>query len=357
MLRKDNALFSILRMICWRALPVLLWLPLNAFGATLDDDACHLSVRRVSASSETIFLLDTVTLTYEISHNASCRLEVEPIAHQSIVCFSQGDTLISADETTQKHTASIACRYQNPGIFYTIPVIFNAIDQNHITLSKVYAESYRVDVQGYLPGFDETSPLHSELKWLPWKTGLGKLAAIILSFCALDVIILIVIHRRRKREETAQAPESVSLSPMERFRREVGRVSGWKLETLEETKTYYTILSLALRRFVGDWFKFDAMPMTTAQLCEQLEGNALPQEALKRLRKLLDQSDYIKYFKPLPSDSSNRAFLNEATTCAETIQRLLEDRQAAQTREESSGVEILKDETENLAKESPAEEK
>lgn len=360
MFRKDNALFSILRMICRRIFPVFFLIPLNAFGAPLDDaDPCHLSIRRVSSSAETIFLLDTVSLTYEISHDASCRLEIKPFAHQSIACVSQGETLVSTDETTQTQTASVTCRYRNPGIFYTIPVVFNAINRNNTNLSKVYAEPYRVEVQAYLPGFDAASPLLSELQWMPWETGWGKMAAVLLSLSALGVIIGVVVHRRRKREATVQEPEPVALSPMERFRREVDRVSGWNLETLENTKTYYTILSLALRKLTGDLFAFDAMPMTTAQLCARLESDAIPKEAIGCLRALLNQSDYIKYFKALPSDSSNRAFLNDTLSCAETFHRLWEDRLAESARREENASDAPNGEAsvESQAEERMTEEK
>ncbi|MDE2998053.1 MAG: hypothetical protein OXU79_03125 [Gemmatimonadota bacterium] len=102
---------------------------------------------------------------------------------------------------------------------------------------------------------------------------------------------------RRRRNKPAVDPP-----PQIRWPDEVEKILRMRLLENGEYKRYYSLLSEAMRRYLEDRFRVDAMERTTHELVQDLERVPVGNAELSALDGLLSEADLVKFAKFRPPD-------------------------------------------------------
>jgi hypothetical protein len=73
-----------------------------------------------------------------------------------------------------------------------------------------------------------------------------------------------------------------------------------------ELEKHYTELSLIIRAYLGNKWKFDSMDLTTEELNRYMEQISLPQAHFRELELLFSDLDLVKFANASPADSTAR---------------------------------------------------
>lgn len=77
-------------------------------------------------------------------------------------------------------------------------------------------------------------------------------------------------------------------------------------------KAYFVELSEILRGYVGSRYDFDSVELTVYELIAALRGRRTPGLDLAQLERMLNDADFVKFAKYLPSDTEAHSALNGA---------------------------------------------
>lgn len=155
---------------------------------------------------------------------------------------------------------------------------------------------------------------------LPWLAALWLLAALV-------ILALSLAERRRRRRAVASGEQRdpayiVALRELEKYR-------GDKYWAPERQKAYYSGITDALKRYIGDRFGIDAPEMTTAELFAALAGaEDLPAALREEIRTVFECADFVKFAKHVASEEENARALPAAVRfVTSTYQTVLEEEQ------------------------------
>ena len=121
------------------------------------------------------------------------------------------------------------------------------------------------------------------------------------SVAAILAVWLVVIVVRRLRKKFID-PESLK-PPHERARLELERLKKQGFIEQHKTKEFYSGLSDILRRYLERQFGTETLERTTAEVVSALKEKTLDPEALEDIRKVLENSDLVKFAKYDPERS------------------------------------------------------
>jgi hypothetical protein len=115
------------------------------------------------------------------------------------------------------------------------------------------------------------------------------------------------LRRRRRR---MLVPEPIPVLPPDYIAlQELVRVEGLGLLNRGEFKTYYTLVTDAVRRYLEGRFRIEAMDRTTAEVLDDLERARKPVEGLEAL---LQEADLVKFAKLVPGITAGQEAMKTA---------------------------------------------
>lgn len=153
---------------------------------------------------------------------------------------------------------------------------------------------------------------------LPWLAAVWLLAVIvILAVCLAE------LRRRRQAGGPAESRDPAYIVAL----RELEKYRGEKYWAPERQKAYYSGITDALKRYIGDRFGIGAPEMTTAELFAGLEAAAdLPAGLREEIRAVFECADYVKFAKHVASGEENARALPAAVRfVTSTYQTALEE--------------------------------
>jgi hypothetical protein len=77
-------------------------------------------------------------------------------------------------------------------------------------------------------------------------------------------------------------------------------------------KEYYIIISEIIRKYIEGRYFMIALEMTTSQLIENLKIANIDSEIIEMIQNFLDECDFVKFAKYIPSDEENQQILEKA---------------------------------------------
>ncbi len=140
------------------------------------------------------------------------------------------------------------------------------------------------------------------MEFLPW-IGLG-LAIIALIF------VLFYFYRKRKKRPLFKK-EGPKIPAHERALDDFARLRLKKLWQAGKVKAYFSELTDVLRIYIEERFEVAAVEMTTSEILQGLEKQAINEEAMHKLRQSLELADLVKFAKVQPSPLENDSALND----------------------------------------------
>ena len=157
--------------------------------------------------------------------------------------------------------------------------------------SFVYVKSVLPEDATDIRPLKPNTPAPSEVAWYVL---IGALA------CAVAVCTLLLVRFLRNRRK----PAEVIIGPPPRPAHEVAleeleRIEGLGLLSQGRFKEYYTLISEAVRRYLGDRFAFDTMDLTTTELSHELRNRKVV-DSVNRIEGFLMRCDLVKFAKLVP---------------------------------------------------------
>lgn len=130
----------------------------------------------------------------------------------------------------------------------------------------------------------------------------------------------------RKYRQAQKAQEAAAPPPPPRPAHEVAleRLEALRTSTYladKDFKTYFVELSEILRSYVGGRYDFDSVELTVFELIAHLRGMRTPGLDLALLEGMLNDADFVKFAKYLPTDVEAHSALNNSFELVERSAR------------------------------------
>ena len=167
-----------------------------------------------------------------------------------------------------------------------------------------FADEVTIPVRHLAAAGAEARPLKEQWeaprRYWPWFVAAAALAA------AALLLWWWIGRRRRRAEETPREPalpaDYVALT-------ELTRIERLNLLKSDEFKTYYTLVTDAIRRYLAARFGVEAMDRTTGELLDELGDRG---SRVGKLGDLLHEADLVKFAKFVPGEASGTAAMSSA---------------------------------------------
>lgn len=126
---------------------------------------------------------------------------------------------------------------------------------------------------------------------------LPAIGLVIMLLTGLAVWLFLKYRTPRRR---ANVPAAPPLPPGERAHRELAQIRTLKLPVKGEFKQYYTLVSEAVRKFLGAEFGFPVLERTTEEVLADIRQRDVPDYVRQRTGQFLQDADLVKFAKSIP---------------------------------------------------------
>lgn len=169
--------------------------------------------------------------------------------------------------------------------------------------------------------------------------------AIVVAMMILTGIGVFFYLRYRKRRRLKRALIEPPLPPGEIAHQELSQIQALRLPAKGEFKTYYSMVSESVRKFLGAEFSFHVLERTTEEVLQDIQKRDVPDSVREHTGKFLQKADMVKFAKYIPLPEEADAAMEQALTIVdESIEYHL-----AKAAEEAT-VEHVKDSPEVVSK-------
>ncbi len=193
------------------------------------------------------------------------------------------------------------------------PIAFDFTAPNGDTL-RAWSEGFEVPLTRIALTSEDLRPLKSQWEVPP---DYVKWAAIALAVIALAALIIWWVRRRRARIVVVEPkvvipPDVIALA-------ELDRIATLGLVERGEFKSYYTLVTDCVRRYIGARYGVETMDRTTHELLDELSRR---DNTVAGLGALLDEADLVKFAKLKPeAPTAMRALENARVIVVSTRPR------------------------------------
>ena len=132
-------------------------------------------------------------------------------------------------------------------------------------------------------------------------------AAMILA--GIGVFFYLKYRRRRRLKRALVEPP---LPPGELAHRELSQIQALKLPAKGEFKTYYSMVSESVRKFLGAEFGFHVLERTTEEVMQDIQKRDVPDSIREDTGKFLQEADMVKFAKYIPLPQEADAAMEQA---------------------------------------------
>ena len=193
------------------------------------------------------------------------------------------------------------------------PVSFDFVSPHGDTL-RAWSDSFDVPIRRIAETSEDLRPLKSQWDVPP---DYVKWTAIALAAIALAALIVWWVRRRRAR--IVEAVPEVRLPPDVVALAELEKIAALGLVERGEFKSYYSLVTDVVRRYVAARFEVETMDRTTHELLDDL---ARGHHEVPHLEPLLSEADLVKFAKLKPeAPAALRALETARTLVVDTTPR------------------------------------
>ncbi len=185
------------------------------------------------------------------------------------------------------------------------PNSFDFVSPNGDTL-RAWSDGFDVPLHRIALTSEDLRPLKSQWEVAPDYLKWALIAAGVL---ALAAAVIWWVRRRRARV-VVEAPKIV-VPPHVIALAELDRIAQLGLVERGEMKSYYTMVTDALRRYVDARYDVEAMDRTTYEVVDELSRRSISVDGLERL---LNEADLVKFAKLKPDAPAAHAAIEAART-------------------------------------------
>lgn len=215
------------------------------------------------------------------------------------------------------------------GYYYVAPVYAEKVEENGV--KRFYSDYSLLEVARVnIAPADTSSVIYDIVP--PYKAPLtvGEMLPWLL-YAILAAIVIYAIYRlisfldkSRKKEEVE---EEIIREPAHVIAfRELERLKGEELWQKGETKEYYSRLTGIVRQYLDHRYDVNSLELTTAETLSTLVKKGFKRdEQYKKLQKILDFSDLVKFAKHKPSGEENEAHFDESKKFVEATMEKIEE--------------------------------
>jgi hypothetical protein len=120
----------------------------------------------------------------------------------------------------------------------------------------------------------------------------------------LLIAILVYEYKRRARYMKPEKPIPVPThTPLEQLQKRLAPLEKAPLETQQDFKAYYSLLTEGLRHYFLELWGIEALELTSSELIAALSGRQVDPRILRHLEGIFAQADFVKFAKSLPMPS------------------------------------------------------
>ncbi|WP_196886989.1 hypothetical protein [Aureivirga sp. CE67] len=148
----------------------------------------------------------------------------------------------------------------------------------------------------------------------------------IVGVMVIILIALFIISTRKRRKEKYS---EIVLPPLEEAIEKLKVLDVSKVNTQEEAKEYYSMLTEIVRNYIGRDVKIPTLEVTSDELITLLslhnksENLGIPKETIEGLRKFLQNADLVKFAKSRPLQEEMSVDKNTAENVVKEIQSIV----------------------------------
>lgn len=273
---------------------------------------CGARSLKASVDSSQITMGYRTAIRFEIVDKAGAPAEVlvdkgSMPAEVEIVDWVYGDTADLGNGLVEMKRALIVQSFDS-GV-YTIPPFLLVNGPDTLRTQPITLKVNPVDVSGMSDINPIASAMGFESRWydfLPdwltdyWKWILTGVILIIAGICAYLIF--------SRKVEVPLVPRKKPVPPYQLAMQRLNMLREENLWQSGQEKEYYTRLIDILRDYLQGRFGINAMEMTSQQITRVLNENETTRMPNKRMKRILEIADFVKFAKvrPLPDDN-NRA--------------------------------------------------
>ncbi len=168
--------------------------------------------------------------------------------------------------------------------------------------------------------------------------------AIVIAALLLVGTGLFMVWRVRKKRREATISVLPPLPPAVVARKELANIRAMDLPTRGEFKAYYSLVSEAVRKFLGAEFGFHVLERTTREVMQDIQQRDVPQTIVDKTARFLREADMVKFAKYIPlleeTDDAMQHALQLVDESVEYHQRHIEQAVPEVSDDQISGLKV-----------------
>ena len=210
-----------------------------------------------------------------------------------IISVSKADSAMVDAQTMRISETVVLTAFEES--VYAIPAVDVIVDGKNYQGKALALKVMTVDVDTLHPNqfFPPKGIQDNPFMWSDWKN-IFWLSVLMLFLLA--VVSYLYIRLKQNKPIVARIRIVKHLPPHQKALASIKQIKEDKVAYAEDQKTYYTLLTDTLRRYITERFGFSAMEMTSDQIIEQLQS-AGDKTMIDELKNLFATADMVKFAK------------------------------------------------------------
>ncbi len=217
------------------------------------------------------------------------------------------DTLKDDKLNSITYTQKIIFTTFDTGFFNIQPIVFYGLDSTFISKTDSILLEVNTLPVDTTKAFKEIKEQMGEgvrfMEVFPW-------LIIIISIILITFGIFYYIQRKKKNKPLFSILKPKEVEPYIVALKSLEQLKNKKLWQNNRVKEYYIELSDILRIYIEKQFSIDAMEMITSEIIENLNYQKFEQDSIKKIQKILETADLVKFAKMEPLPNENDMFFN-----------------------------------------------
>lgn len=283
---------------------------------------CDYELESAEVDSPETRVLTTITYRISVALDRACQIDAVAPEHEAIKCSPPEIQSTPVDDDTLRHTFTLACQYERPGVFFTTPLQVDVVDPLGKRVGRYYPGNIRIDVESFEPSYRLERQFEPKISIKPWKT--TRIREILAVTAAVAVLLAAggVFFRLRHPKPANVRSEHVLMRPLEAFNARMAPLLDLDPSTIEETKALYDQIAFAMRELVDALFHCDAFNRTTPQITAELRKKRVADSACDELEQILSEIDCVKFTVQPTNHAATLILMRQLCKCGATLDEI-----------------------------------
>lgn len=178
---------------------------------------------------------------------------------------------------------------------YAIPGMKVKVDGRLYTANTSALKVLTVDVDTLHPNqfYPPQDVQNNPFEWKEW-SGLFWMSLLMLVLCAIGFYLF--VRLKENKPVLVRVHIVKHIPPHQKALNAIAKIKEERLVSSEDQKTYYTLLTDTLRRYIEERFGFSAMEMTSSEIISHLQQVG-DRKMIDELKELFQTADLVKFAK------------------------------------------------------------